>query len=60
MTPSYILKKRRTLRRPFFYGKKPAPGAGELIFLFEKGIENHHRADDIKCREGHQAKKIYF
>ena len=40
-----------------FCAKKPAPGAGELIFLFEKRIENHHGADDIEGREGHQAKE---
>lgn len=60
MTPSYILNESGRHVRPFFCAKKPASGAGESIFLFEKRIENDHRADDIKSRERHQAKEIKF
>ena len=60
MTPSYILNESGRHVRPFFCAKKPASGAGELIFLFEKRIENDHRADDIECGKSHQAKEIKF
>ena len=41
-----------------FLCKNPAPGARELIFLFEKRIGSDHGADEIKHRQGYEAKKI--